>query len=268
MNFDLIAIEIGNSRTRVGRFTDDTLEEMRTFLNEEASEIVGTAEAWWEACPDRSRDRAIVVASVNDPVADPIEAEISSRTGARLHRLGRDLAVPIGESLDPETIVGQDRLLAAAAAWDVLKQACIVVDAGTAVTVDFVDGTGVFHGGAIAPGARMQLDALHARTASLPQIEFRRPDPAEAFGRNTAEAMLHGVYDGIRGLVWRLVEQYSERYGAFPLVVATGGDAQTLFGDDELVNRIVPELTLQGIAVAARTALADVADDGDLGSGG
>lgn len=268
MNFDLIAIEIGNSRTRLGRFADDGLEEMRTFLNDETAEIAGTAEGWWEACSDRSRDRAIVVASVNDPVADPIEAEIAGRTGARIHRLGRDLAVPIGESLDPETIVGQDRLLAAAAAWDVLKQACIVVDAGTAVTVDFVDGTGVFHGGAIAPGARMQLDALHARTASLPQIEFRRPDPAEAFGRNTAEAMLHGVYDGIRGLVWRLVEQYSERYGAFPLVVATGGDAQTLFGDDELVNRIVPELTLQGIAVAARTALVDVADDGDAGSGG
>jgi len=140
-----------------------------------------------------------------------------------------------------------------------------VVDAGTAVTVDFVDGQGVFHGGAIAPGARMQLDALHERTASLPQIEFRRPDPAETFGRNTAEAMLHGVFDGLRGLVWRLVEQYSERYGAFPLVVATGGDAQTLFGDDELVNRIVPELTLQGIAVAARTALADVSEDGDDG---
>jgi len=265
VKFDLIAIEVGNSRTRLGRFADDRLEETRTIANDELAAIAEAADDWWSALDDRERDRAMVIASVNDPVADTLSAELATRTGAEIHRVGRDLAVPIGESLDPETIVGQDRLLAAAAAWDVLKQACIVIDAGTAVTVDFVDGQGVFHGGAIAPGARMQLDALHERTASLPQIEFRRPDPTEAFGRNTAEAMLHGVFDGIRGLVWRLVEQYSERYGAFPLVVATGGDARTLFGDDELVNRIVPELTLQGIAVAARTALADVSEDGDDG---
>ena len=265
MKFDLIAIEVGNTRTRLGRFSDDRIEETSTFANDALATIVETALGWWTGLDDRERDRALVIASVNDAVTDRLAADLSSQTGAEIHRVGRELAVPIGESLDPETIVGQDRLLAAAAAWDVLKQACIVVDAGTAVTVDFVDGQGVFHGGAIAPGARMQLDALHERTASLPQIDFRRPDPAEAFGRNTAEAMLHGVFDGIRGLVWRLVEQYSERYGAFPLVVATGGDAQTLFGDDELVNRIVPELTLQGIAVAARTALADVSEDGDDG---
>ena len=68
---------------------------------------------------------------------------------------------------------------------------------------------------------------------------------------------LQGVYHGIRGMVQRLVEQYAEHYGAFPTVIATGGDAQVLFGNDELVERIVPELTLMGIAAAARYALAE-----------
>ncbi|MHC5028335.1 MAG: type III pantothenate kinase, partial [Planctomycetota bacterium] len=169
--------------------------------------------------------------------------------------VGKDLPIPIGESLDPETITGVDRLLNAAAAYATLEQACVVVDAGTAITVDFVDGEGTFHGGAIAPGASMQLAALHQHTSALPALEFTKPD-SEAFGKSTAQAMLHGVYDGIRGLVWRLVEKYAERYGAYPMVVVTGGDANVLFEDDELVNRLVPDLTLLGIAAAARHALA------------
>ena len=78
-----------------------------------------------------------------------------------MYRVGDDLPIPIQVDLAPETITGSDRLLNAVAAFDVLQQACVVVDAGTAVTVDFIDGKGTFHGGAIAPGARMQLAALH-----------------------------------------------------------------------------------------------------------
>jgi type III pantothenate kinase len=162
--------------------------------------------------------------------------------------------------LDPETITGMDRLLNALAAYRRLRQACVVVDAGTAVTIDFVDGEGTFHGGAIAPGARMQLRSLHRQTAALPEIEFRKPDD-ETFGRSTAEAMLRGVYHGIRGAVWRLVERYADRYGAYPHVIATGGDAEVLFADDELVDRIVPELTLHGIAACVEHALAARPDE-------
>ena len=106
------------------------------------------------------------------------------------------------------------------------------------------------------PGATMQLHAMHEHTAALPDLPFRAPDN-EAFGRNTAQAMLQGVFHGIRGMVQRLVEQYSEAYGAFPLVIATGGDAPVLFEKEQLVDRIVPELTLIGIAAAAKHALAE-----------
>ena len=73
--------------------------------------------------------------------------------------------------------------------------------------------------------------------------------------------MLRGVYHGIRGMVWKLVEQYAEAYEAFPTVIATGGDAETLFHDDELIERIVPDLTLHGIMVTARTSLSGKADE-------
>ena len=54
--------------------------------------------------------------------------------------------------------------------------------------------------------------------------------------------------------MWRLIEKYAEQYGGFPLVIATGGDAEALFEDSELVSRVAPDLVLRGILVAARTA--------------
>lgn len=98
----------------------------------------------------------------------------------------------------------------------------------------------------------MQLAAMHQGTAALPQVAFRAPDDDETFGRNTEQAMLLGVYEGIRGMVQRLTERYSESYGAFPLVIATGGDAEALFTNDAVVTRVVPGLVLRGILVAVR----------------
>ena len=127
---------------------------------------------------------------------------------------------------------------------------------GTAVTVDFVDGEGVFQGGAILPGTRAMLDSLTNSADLLPSIDYLRPE-GEPFGRNTTDAMLRGVHTAIHGGVWKLVENYALFYGGFPLVIATGGDAESIFADDELVSRIVPDLALRGCTVSYRTATED-----------
>jgi type III pantothenate kinase len=250
----LLAVQVGNTRVQLGLFLDEKLERSHRFPSGDIAAIVAEAVRLWEEIKDEPQ-AAVMLASVNEKVAKTIESSLEDQLSVEIYRIGEDVPVPIGEALDPETIVGADRLLNAAAAWDRLKQACVIIDAGTAVTIDFVDGQGTFHGGAIAPGLAMQLKALHEHTDALPMVEFRKPI-GDAWGRNTVDAMLRGVYEGVRGLSWRLVERYAEQYGAFPMVIATGGDADALFGEDELVNRIVPELTLQGMAVAARHALA------------
>src|SRR5690606_33992349 len=110
-----------------------------------------------------------LIATVNPPVADEVARVLREAGVEGVERFGsaggRDreqggpgdgrLPVPIEDALEDRSTVGQDRLLAALGAWWRTKQACIVIDAGTAVTVDFVDGTGVFQGGAIAPGVGM-----------------------------------------------------------------------------------------------------------------
>jgi type III pantothenate kinase len=254
----IIAINVGNTRTQVGRFVEGELALSERFANAESAAIVERIVAEWRTIASLPR-AALVMASTDGAVADRLVSAVEDQLGVEIYRIGDDMPVPIGRQLDPETLTGEDRLLNAAAAFETVRQACVIVDAGTAVTVDFVDGEGTFHGGAIGPGARMQLHAMHEHTAALPEIEFQPPDAGgDPFGRNTAQAMLHGVFYGIRGMVRRLVELYAERYGAFPMVIATGGDAVALFEGDELIDRIVPDLTLHGIAAAAKHSLGDV----------
>ena len=91
-----------------------------------------------------------------------------------------------------------------------------------------------------------------------------RPDDAEAFGKNTRQAMLNGVFYGARGMVRLLIERYAESYGAYPQIIATGGDARLLFGDDELIEHIADDLVLRGVAIACEAALGEIeAESGD-----
>ncbi len=250
---NIVAINVGNSRTQVGVFEHGELSAIKRFANDNQSTIVEHIVNSWPKV-SALEGACIVIASDNNALATPIRSALEDQLSVSIYNIGTDIPIPIGRQLDPETITGVDRLLNAAAAYDTLKQACIVVDAGTAVTIDFIDGEGTFHGGAIAPGAQMQLNALHEHTEALPEMTFAAPED-DAIGRNTAQAMLHGVFHGIRGMVQRLSEQYAEKYGAYPTVVATGGDAVVLFSEDELFDRVVTDLTLNGIAVAVRFAM-------------
>jgi type III pantothenate kinase len=252
MNANLIAISVGNTNTRVGTFVDGKLSATHVALSRDVAAVEGLVRTSWEQVKGLFKP-AIVQASVNPKPSEDLGRWISANLGTKPLRVERDLKIPIGRHLDRETLVGDDRLLNAAAAYDVLKQSCVVVDAGSAITIDFIDGAGTFHGGAIAPGAAMMLHSLHAGTALLPEVSLQRPE--EAIGHNTAEAMRSGVFHGLRGMTRELVEQFAENAGVFPLVVATGGDAVLLFDGWELIDRIVPDLTLQGIAVTWQSSM-------------
>ncbi len=252
MKLNMLGVSVGNTRTRIGAFVNGELQECATFRNDRQDDALGEAvEHAFGSIRDR-QDAAVLMASVNRPAGEQVERMLIERLGVTVRRVERDLPIPIGRQVDDDSKVGEDRLLNAAAAYDILKQACVVVDAGTAITVDFVDGQGTFHGGAIAAGAQLQLDALHQRTDLLPDVEIAKP--LENIGHNTTEAMRVGVYHGLRGMVRELVEQYAEIAGAYPMVVVTGGDGNLLFRDYELVDRIVPNLTMMGLYTTLRVA--------------
>ena len=251
-NLNLLAVSVGNTRTRVGTFIDGELREVATFRNDRQAKIASAIEQSNKQLSELDEVHALM-SSVNPEAAARVGKLLKEKIEYEVHRVEQDLPIPIGRQLDPEALVGEDRLLNAAAAYDKLGQACVVVDAGTALTIDYVDGAGTFHGGVIVPGAQLMLDSLTKRAALLPDVEFQKPD--ELIGHNTTQAMLTGAYFGIRGMVRSITEAIAQETGAYPTVIATGGDAQVLFRDDEFVNRVVPDLGLHGIAGTLRKQL-------------
>jgi type III pantothenate kinase len=250
---ELVAVSVGNTRTRVGVFRDRELHHSEAVLNADPDAVVAAIAGL------RVGASPVVLASVNDPVADMIVQGLHEKSAARgpadIYRFGKDLAIPIQNALVDDSTVGQDRLLNALGAFARAKQACIVIDAGTAVTVDFVDGQGVFQGGAIAPGLNLMLRALHEHTAALPSVKFEPLPSGQTFGKDTRGAMSLGAQSAIIGMVRVLTERYAEFFGAYPQIIATGGDARTLFEGDDLVEHIVPDLILVGIEAACRIQL-------------
>lgn len=242
----LLAIAVGNTRARWATFVGRELTPGGAErLDRAAAALAGAAEA---ADPD-----TIAIASVNDPHAEPIGRALAG-LGVPIARIGRDAIPPLRHTLDDASTLGIDRALTALAAFALTESAVAVVDAGTAITVDFVDGEGVFHGGGIAPGVGMMLRALHEHTAALPEVEFD-PGARGPFGKTTRHAMQVGVRGAARGLVRELVEHFAEHYEAYPRVLATGGDAGALFEGDGFVERIIPDLQLIGIQRTIEHAL-------------
>jgi type III pantothenate kinase len=264
MSDQLVLISVGNTRTRFAPVRDGQLEPSRVETN---ADVDALAKAVLAAAAEESEDDAspVLIASVNRPVSDRLIKSLRA-VGRRALRLepaatGEGvLPIPIAHSLADADSVGPDRLLDALGAFSRAAQACVVIDAGTAITVDFVDGDGTFHGGAIAPGLRMMLDAMHEKTAALPQIptpltpDLLPPtDPKQPpFGRSTRPAMVLGALSAARGMAHLLIDRYAEFYEAYPRIIATGGDAALLFENDELVEHIVPDLTLVGMLEAYR----------------
>jgi type III pantothenate kinase len=155
----------------------------------------------------------------------------------------------------PHTI-GQDRLANAVAARHYFGAPVIVLDFGTAVTLDVVDRAGNYCGGIIAPGLAAMTDYLHEKTALLPRIKIR--EIRTAIGRSTEQAMLIGAVHGYRGLVRGLLGELKRELNARRLpVVATGGYGRLIAAALPEITTVDPLLTLEGLRLewlAAQTS--------------
>jgi type III pantothenate kinase len=162
--------------------------------------------------------------------------------------------LPLKVSLPRADMVGIDRLLGAVAVNRLRKPntPAIVVDLGTAITVDLVSAAGTFEGGAILPGIGLSARALHEFTDLLPLLDMQSlAEPPSPLGTNTVEAMQAGIYWGAVGGVRQLVELLTKQLPSPPDVFLTGGAAPAvarLVADN---GRYEPHLVLAGIALAA-----------------
>jgi type III pantothenate kinase len=252
MEINLLVLDVGNSRLKVGVFEAGELTYTRRIGVEQHADWQGTMEEAWGRIAGREGSEIAGVSS-NPGLTALAGIAAQDAAGREVQWIGvaGDIDVPIGVKTRHPERTGVDRILNIAAAYEQLGKACCVVDAGSAVTVDFCDDSGAFLGGVIAPGAAAQLRALRELAPHLPEVKLEAI--SEAFGDDTPASMNAGVFHGIRGLVRAVVEQHALTLETWPEVIATGGDAQVLFGDDPaggLIHAVSPDLTLYGIAHA------------------
>lgn len=272
---DLLAVDVGTSRVKFGWFPGEvacTTSTPASPLPIAASQLPHPAEMF--ACRHRGvpldeltalikewlsqfdqRRAKIALASVSPQGASVVVA-LLSQLGfpvAQVLTLG-DLSLDV-QVKEPER-VGIDRLLSAVAVNWIrnVEQPAIVMDLGTAVTVDLIGKNGSFQGGAILPGWSLSAAALHGAASSLPLLTPENLDlPENGLGKCTTEAIATGLTWGLIGAVEKLITMYSELSADKPQLFLTGGDAPLVL---EALNeslgpvRHVSHLVLAGIAVA------------------
>ncbi len=141
--------------------------------------------------------------------------------------------------------VGADRLCNAYAGYHYYGGPLIVVDFGTAVTLDVIDTEGAYLGGVILPGPRAVAQVLHSRTAQLPQVSLKFPD--KLVGTSTDHAIRSGLTWGIVDMVDGLIDRIAEELDSKPKVIATGGLVEPFASRSRNFQRTHLDLVLEGI---------------------
>ncbi|GHH10597.1 type III pantothenate kinase [Sphingomonas glacialis] len=150
--------------------------------------------------------------------------------------------------LEPES-VGADRAVTMIAAHARHPGDLIVIDFGTATTLDVVDYTGAYKGGIIAPGINLSLDALVTAAAKLPRIAIEAPATSSVIGRDTVSQMQIGIFWGYVAMIEGLVARMKAEVGRPIKVVATGGLAILFEQHTSMFDVVEPDLTIQGLAI-------------------
>lgn len=141
--------------------------------------------------------------------------------------------------------VGADRLVNAVAVVSHYSYPAVVVDFGTATTFDVVGADGAFHGGVIAPGVNLSMDALHRAAAKLPKVSVKKPP--SVICRDTVGAMQSGIYWGYVSLIEGMIARIGAELGTKPYVIGTGGLSPLFAEGTDAIDCIDADLTLKGL---------------------
>lgn len=246
---DVLAIDVGNTSVKCGLFVDEGPATGSASARKVVTRSLDDLPGWFASLARPSR---VIVGSVVRDAA----AAIASATPSDWPPLSVKGPRDFGLALDVKSPdrVGVDRVAAAAAAVRLAGGPCVVLDSGTAITIDVATGD-TFCGGLIAPGPQMLLDALHARTDALPQLRWNEDvasRPRETLiGRDTSEAIALAtramLESSIPGMVRQVQTELQTRCGKSVPVFRTGGAELSL---DDLKATTVPDLALRGLVHA------------------
>jgi type III pantothenate kinase len=247
----LLCIDIGNTNITFGLYEGETLGprwRIRTIhekMPDEYGILLDQLFRHQRYLPEQVT--GVALASVVPPLTPiftqvcrnylgqtPLVVDAGVRTGVRIR-------------YDNPREVGADRVADAAAVRALYGVPACVVDFGTATTFDAVSAEGDYLGGAIAPGIGIAAQALFERTAKLPRVELTRPP--SAIGRSTVHSIQSGLLFGYVGLVEGMVARFKAELGPETRIIATGGLAEIIARETEVIDKVDPWLTLHGLRI-------------------
>lgn len=248
----LLAVEVGNTNTTFGLFSDSgelvssyRLSTERERMPDEWFAMLAALLAS-DAHSLREVDGAII-SSVVPSVTTWLTAMIHERLGLEPVVVSGDLDVGLGLDVDEPKQLGADRIVDCVAVFNRYGGPAIIVDLGTATTFDVIDADGTYLGGAIAAGVGTSLQALAANAAQLFNVELYMPD--RVIGRNTADQLRAGIVAGHLAMVEGMIERTRRELGTDAKVVLTGGLAPLFAGRSPIFDRYDPDLTLSGLRI-------------------
>jgi type III pantothenate kinase len=248
----LLVVDVGNTQTHFGVYAsggEEITEHWRfATVRDSTGDELGAALANLLAL------RGMSFADVDSSIVSSTVPQLSEQWTAMAARyLGHEMLV-VGPTIktgmpiriDNPHEVGADRLVNSVAAYDRVRDTCVVVDFGTAITYDAVSAAGEYLGGIITPGAEISIDALYERAAKLPKVELA--EPRSLIGKSTVDAIRSGIVFGFAGQVEGIVKRLRDELGADTTVIATGGLAGALVPFiRETIDEVDDLLTLIGL---------------------
>lgn len=245
----LLVIDVGNTHTVLGVYAGNRLLghwKVTSDPGRTAVEIGVLFRSLFELARVRSSEiRGIAIASVVPQLTPVLEEVGVEYFGCKPLSVGPGVRTGIDIQCEDPREVGAGRIINAIAGFERYRRDLIIIDFGTATTFDYVNGSGAFVGGIIAPGLTISMEALFQRTSKLPKVALARPP--RVLGRNTLHAMQSGILFGYASLVDGLVERLATEVAGDPLVVATGSWAALIAGESKRIQKVEELLNLEGL---------------------
>ena len=224
----LLAIDIGNTNIVIGCIKDDEIlfqariatDRTRTS-DQYGVEIKNMLEAFGVR---REHITDCIISSVVPPVFHSVRTGVIKVIGKQPMVVGPGLKTGLNIQMDVPSQVGSDRIVIAVAALAEYAPPLILMDMGTATTIEVVEEGNAYIGGVIFPGVKISLDALTSRAAQLPDISLDKPK--RVVGKNTVECMRSGTMYGTAAMIDGIVDRIEEELGHSSTLIATGGMAQ------------------------------------------
>ncbi|WP_375765396.1 type III pantothenate kinase [Archangium gephyra] len=247
----LLAIDVGNTNTVLGVYEGKRLLDhwrLETSARRTSDEYgILLRQLFQSSGIDPDKVRAVVVSSVVPPLQFNLERMSERYFKTRPMFVGPGVKTGMPILYDNPREVGADRIVNAVAAYDKHHQGLIVVDFGTATTLDAVTPKGEYLGGAICPGINISMEALFQNASKLPRVELARPP--HVVGRNTVHSIQSGLFYGYVGMVDGICARIQAELGFEARVVATGGLAPLVASESKLIHEVDEFLTLEGLRI-------------------